>query len=71
MRALRSAGVQLTPDRRFVHVNFVEETREVEGIEKVKVVVDLVTGKEAAAEIVSLKESTLSKIRYIPDGRRH
>ncbi|MFN4261885.1 MAG: hypothetical protein ACK4RK_21605 [Gemmataceae bacterium] len=59
--------VQISPDRRFVRATCVENSREIEGTEKVKVVVDH-EGTEAVGEVVSLKEASLSQVRYIPDG---
>ena len=63
-----SAQVQISPDRRFVRANFLEKSLEIEGIEKVKVVVDLKEGTEAVGEYVFAKEASFSQARYIPDG---
>jgi hypothetical protein len=62
-----SAQVHISADRRFVRARFLEKSLEIEGIEKVKVVVDG-KGIEAVGEIVSAKEVSLSQARYIPDG---
>jgi hypothetical protein len=62
-----SAQVHISADRRFVRARFLEKSLEIEGIEKVKVVVDD-KGTEAVGEIVSTKEASLSQARYIPDG---
>jgi len=64
-----SAQVQISADRRFVRAKFLEKSLEIEGVEKVKVVVD-VKGAEAAGEIVFTKEASSSRMRYIPDGGR-
>ena len=63
-----SAQVHITADRRFVRAKFTEKSVELEGIEKVKVVVDLKKGTEAVAELVFTKEAILSQASYIPDG---
>jgi hypothetical protein len=62
-----SAQVQISADRRFVRAKFLEKSLEIEGIEKVKVVVDE-KGAEADGEIVFAKEASFSKARYIHDG---
>jgi hypothetical protein len=62
-----SAQVHISADRRFVRARFLEKSLEIEGIEKVKVVVDE-KGTEAVGEVVSAKEASLSQARYIPDG---
>jgi hypothetical protein len=62
-----SAHVQISPDRRFVRANFLEKSLEIEGIEKVKVVVNE-KGTEAVGEIVFTKEASSSQARYICDG---
>jgi hypothetical protein len=62
-----SAQVHISADRRFVRARFLEKSLEIEGIEKVKVVVDD-RGTEADGEVVSAKEASLSQARYIPDG---
>lgn len=62
-----SAQVHVSADRRFVRAKFLEKSLEIEGIEKVRVVVDD-KGTEAVGEIVSAKEVSLSQARYIPDG---
>jgi hypothetical protein len=63
-----SAQVQISADRRFVRARFLEKSLEIEGIEKVKVVVDLKEGTEAVGEFVFTKEASFSQARYIPDG---
>src|SRR5262245_38296714 len=63
------AQVHISADRRFVRARFLEKSLQIEGIEKVKVVVDD-KGTEAVGEIVSAKEASLSQARYIPDGGR-
>jgi hypothetical protein len=63
-----SAQVQVSADRRFVHAKLLEKGLEIEGIEKVKILVDLNKGTEAAAEIVFVKETSTSQARYIADG---
>lgn len=60
-------GVQVTFDRRFVKVKFTEKSAELEGIDKLKVIVDN-TGKEVVAEVPYLKEAVHAKVRIIPDG---
>jgi hypothetical protein len=62
-----SAEVQLSADRRFVRARFLEKSLEIEGIEKVKVVVDE-KEPEAVGEIVFAKEASFSQARYICDG---
>jgi hypothetical protein len=62
-----SAQVQISADRRFVRVRFLEKSLEIEGIEKVKVVVDD-KGTEGVGEIISAKEASFSQTRYLPDG---
>jgi hypothetical protein len=64
--ALRSQ-VQLSADLRFLRVTFIEKSWELEGIEKVAVVLDA-KGTETLAEIASVKETTVSASRTIPDG---
>lgn len=61
------ARVQISADRRFVRARFLEKSLEIEGVEKVKVVVDE-KGTEAVGEIVFAREASLSQARYIPDG---
>jgi hypothetical protein len=63
-----SAQVHISADRRFVRAKFLEKSLEIEGIEKVKVVVDLKEGTEAVGEYVFAKEASFSQARYIPDG---
>ena len=63
------AQVQLSADRRSVRVNFIEKSVDIEGIEKVKVILDE-RGTEGVGEIVFVKESRISQSRYIPDGGR-
>jgi hypothetical protein len=63
-----SAQVHISPDRRYVCAKFLEKSLEIEGIEKVKVVVDLDKGTEDLGEIVFAKESSFSRATYIPDG---
>jgi hypothetical protein len=62
-----SAQVQISADRRFVRAKFLEKSVEIEGIEKVKVVVDE-KGTEAVSETVFTKEASFSQSRYIFDG---
>jgi hypothetical protein len=62
-----SAQVEISADRRFVRAKFMEKSLEIEGIEKVTVVVNN-KGTEAVGEIVFPKEANLSQVRYIPDG---
>jgi hypothetical protein len=62
-----SMEVQISADRRFVRARFLEKGLEIEGVEKVKVVVDE-KGTEAVGEIVFAKEASFSQARYIPDG---
>jgi hypothetical protein len=62
-----SAQVHISADRRFVRAKFLEKSLEIEGIEKVKVVVDN-KGTEAVGEFVFVKEASFSRARYIPDG---
>ncbi len=59
------AQVQVSSDRRFVRVTFIEKGTDVEGIDKVSVQLD---GKGAVAEIACVKESTIAMMRSIPDG---
>jgi hypothetical protein len=59
--------VQVTSDCRFVRLKLTEKSREVEGIDRVTVVLDP-SGKEGPAEIVCVKEATVSIPRTIPDG---
>jgi hypothetical protein len=61
------AQVHISADRRFVRARFLEKSLEIEGIEKVKVVVDD-KGTEAVGESVSAQEASFSQARYIPDG---
>jgi hypothetical protein len=61
------AQVQISVDRRFVRAKFMEKSLEIEGIEKVIVVVDD-KGTIAIGETVLLKEGSLSQVRDIPDG---
>jgi hypothetical protein len=63
-----SARVDVSADRRFVIAKFLEKSQEIEGIEKVEVVVDLKEGTEATGEIVFVKEVSFSWTRYVPDG---
>jgi hypothetical protein len=64
-----STQVEISADRRFVRATFLEKSLEIEGIEKVKVVVDL-KGTEAVGELVFAKEASSSRARYLPDGGR-
>jgi hypothetical protein len=57
----------ITPDRRYIRVSLTERSLEVEGTEKVQVIVGD-TLKEATAEMVFVNESSTSHVRYIPDG---
>jgi hypothetical protein len=59
--------VHISADRRFVRARFLEKCLEIEGIEKVKVVVDD-KGSEAVGEFVFTKEDSFSQARYIHDG---
>jgi hypothetical protein len=59
--------VQVSWDRRFVRLKLTEKSREVEGIDRLPVMLDP-SGKEIAAEIVCVKEATFSIPRTIPDG---
>jgi hypothetical protein len=61
------AQVQISADRRFVRAKFLEKSLEIEGVEKVKMVVDE-KGTEAAGEIVFAKEASFAQTRYIGDG---
>ena len=61
------AQVQVSWDRRFVRLKLTEKSREVEGIDRVPVMLDP-SGKESAAEIACVKETTFSIPRTIPDG---
>jgi hypothetical protein len=61
------AKAQMTPDHRFVRLSLVERSLEVEGTEKVKLVVGD-REKEVTVEIVFLKEGSLSQTRQVPDG---
>jgi hypothetical protein len=61
------AQVQVSWDRRFVRLKLTEKSREVEGIDRVPVMLDP-GGKEIAAEIACVKEATFSTPRTIPDG---
>jgi hypothetical protein len=63
-----SAQVHLSADRRFVRGKFLEKSLAIEGIEKVKVMVDLEKGTEAVGELVFTKEARFSQARYIHDG---
>src|SRR5262249_27916879 len=53
-----STQVQISADRRFVCAKFQEKSLEIEGIEKVKVVVDLKEGAEAVGEFVFAKKAS-------------
>jgi hypothetical protein len=64
--ALR-AHVQISRDRRFVRMKFIEKNTELQGIDKVSVLVDS-TGTEATAEIACLTESTFSIPQTLFDG---
>jgi hypothetical protein len=64
--ALR-AQVEVSPDRRFVRVKWIEKNLHVEGIDKAVVLLDD-KGTEGIAEIAFAKESTFSTMRTIPDG---
>jgi hypothetical protein len=63
-----SAQVHISADRRFVLAKVQEKSLEIEGTEKVTVVVDLTEGTEAVGEIVFAAEASFSQARYIPDG---
>src|SRR5438045_3390056 len=52
-----SAQVHISADRRFVRAKFLEKSLEIEGTEKVKLVVDE-QGTEAVGEIVFAKEAS-------------
>jgi uncharacterized protein (TIGR03067 family) len=61
------AGIMnISPDRRFVRVKFVEKNVELEAVEKVKVLDN--EGTEVVAEVPLLKEGKHSQVRDIPDG---
>jgi len=62
-----SAQAHISADRRFVLAKFREKSLEVDGIEKVEVVVDD-KGTEALGELAFTKEASFSLSRYIPDG---
>jgi len=69
------ASVQVSAERRLVRVRFIEKGSELEGIDKVPLVLDQKgaplldeKGAEAVAEIACVKESTLSVLRSVPDG---
>jgi hypothetical protein len=64
--ALR-AQAEVSADLRFLRVTFIEKSWELEGIDKVAVVLDE-KGTETVAEIASVKETTVSMLRTIPDG---
>jgi hypothetical protein len=64
--ALR-AHVQISRDRRFVRVKFIEKNTELQGIDKVSVLIDR-TGTEATAEIACVAESTFSIPQTLFDG---
>ncbi len=59
--------VQVTADARFVRLQLTEKSREIEGIDRVPVMLDS-SGTETAAEIACVKEATFSIPRTIPDG---
>lgn len=59
--------LHISADRRYVRARFTEKSVEIEGIDKVKALVDN-EGNEALAEIAYLKESGQSQMRDIPDG---
>lgn len=61
------ARVHISADRRYVRIKFVEKSLEVEGTEKVDVLLDD-KGAMAVGERVFLKEGSQSRTRYIPDG---
>jgi hypothetical protein len=61
------AKAEISSDRRYVCAKLVEKSLEVEGSEKVNVVVDK-KGTEAAGEIVFVKEQATSQARNVPDG---
>src|SRR5262249_18696503 len=63
---LRAHG-HVSADRRLGRARLLEKSLEIEGIEKVKVLVDD-KGIEAVGEIISAKEASVSQVRYIPDG---
>jgi hypothetical protein len=58
---------QISRDRRFVRMKFIEKDSQLDGIEKTQVLVDN-DGTEAVAEIPYLRVSTLSTMRNVPDG---
>ena len=59
--------IQISLDRRFLRVKFMEKSLELEGIEKVKVVLGD-KEKEVVGEVAFVKEAELSRVRDIPDG---
>jgi hypothetical protein len=61
------ALVHISADRRYVRARFTEKSVELEGTEKVNVVVDQ-DGRERVGETAFLKEATLSLVRDLPDG---
>jgi len=62
-----NAQVYISADRRFVRAKFLEKSLEIEGVEKVKVVVDE-KGAEDVGEFVFVKQASFSQARYIHDG---
>ena len=69
------AQAQISVDRRFLRVTFIEKSWELEGIDKVRPVLDAkgepvlnAAGAEAVAEVAFVKEATLSMQRNLPDG---
>lgn len=63
-----SAWIHVSSDRRFVRLEFREKSLEIEGVEQVKVVVDLDKGTEAVGEVVFTKEGSVTQTRYVPDA---
>ncbi len=61
------ARVTIFSDRRGVRLTFVEKSTEIEGIDKLAVILDS-NGKEGIGHEVSMKELALSFTRTVPDG---
>jgi hypothetical protein len=61
------AKVQISQDKRYLRVTFVEKSAEVEGIDKANVVMDN-SGREETGELAAVKDSLFSITRTMPDG---